>query len=298
MAQEPTAQQRQQAGQAYDRAAALYVQGQYSQAGQWFMTAYRLAPAKAALLQAVRSYHEARQIERAGTLAILLSAQFPNDAPSVELAGQVMEEAGRRALLVTVDCEGCEVEVDGRMLATRAAYVSPDANHRIVGHFGNAQVDETISGAANEQRQVHFDRPEGVEIVEEELTQGEIERRLRRIEEEQGPRHKVFGPGVFYTSLAVTLGLAGVTIWSGVDTLNGVDAYEANPTPEGLSDGQDKERRTNILVGVTAGLAAWTVISAILTDFDGSNDDEEEDDLDAAIVPSRDGVQVMLRGRL
>lgn len=293
LAQEPTAQQRQQAAQAYDRAAALFVQGHFAQAGQWFMTAYRLAPAKAALLQAVRAYRQAGQIERAGTLAILLSQEYPNDAPSVELAAEVMEEAGRRALLITVDCEGCEVEMDGRILATRAAYVTPGENHRVVGHFGAAHVEEVVSGAAQEQRQVRFERPEGAEVVEEELTEGERRRREERRREEAGPSYQVLSPAVFYVSLAVTAGLGALTIWSGVDTLNGVDAYEAMPTLQAYQEGQDKERRTNILIGVTAGMAAWTIVSAILTDFSG---DEEGDDVEAAIAPSRGGAQFVVRG--
>ncbi len=294
LAQEPTAQQRQQAAQAYDRAAALFVQGYFAQAGQWFMTAYRLAPAKAALLQAVRAYRRAGQVERAGTLAILLSQEYPNDAPSVELAAEVMEEAGRRALLITVDCEGCEVEMDGRMLATRAAYVAPNQEHRVVGHFGAAHVEETVAGAAQEQRQVRFERPEGADIVEEQLTEGERRRREERRRQEAGPAHKVLSPAVFYVSLVATAGLGALSIWSGVDTLNGVDAYEAMPTLQAYQEGQDKERRTNILLGVTAGMAAWTILSAILTDFSGNDDDD--DDLEATIAPSRDGAQFMLRG--
>ena len=36
-----------------------------------------------------------------------------------------------------------------------------------------------------------------------------------------------------------------------------------------LSDGQAKERRTNILIGATGGVAALTVVFAIITDWDG-----------------------------
>ncbi len=287
----PTAQQRQQAAQAYDRAAALYVDGNYAQAGQWFMTAYRLAPARAALVQAVRAYRAARQIDRAGTLAILLADQFPNDPAAVELASQVMEAAGRRTLLVTVDCEGCEVEIDGRMLNTRAAYVSANERHRVVGHFGRAQVEASVSGGESEQEQVHFDRPEGAEVQEEELTEGERERRNSGMDTrtEEGSGRQVLPPAVFYSALGVTVALGALTTWSGVDTLSGVDAYEDNPTAEGLSDGQDKERRTNILLGVTLGMAAVSIVTLILTKF-GGDDDEDDDEASAAIVPSHEGV--------
>ena len=296
-AQEPTAQQRQQAAQAYDRAAALYVEGRYAQAGQWFMTAYRLAPARAALVQAVRAYRSARQIDRAGTLAILLADQFPNDPAAVELASEVMEAAGRRTLLVTVDCDGCQVEIDGRMLNTRAAYVGANERQRVVGHFGRAQVEATVSGGESEQEQVHFDRPEGADVEEEELTEGERRRQREGMDtrtEEEGSGRRIFPPGVFYTSLGLTVALGALTTWSGVDTLSGVDAYEDNPTREGFEDGQDKERRTNILLGATLGMAAISIISLILTDFGGDDEDEDQ----AAIVPSPEGVSFVYQRSL
>jgi Ni/Co efflux regulator RcnB len=118
-------QNRQAAAQAYDRAASLYVAGQYAEAGQWFMSAYRLAPARAALVQAVRSYQRAGDLARSGTLAVLLGEAYPNDASANELVAQILEEAGRSTVLLTVQCQGCVVEVDGRLLATRGAYLTP-----------------------------------------------------------------------------------------------------------------------------------------------------------------------------
>ena len=59
--------------------------------------------------------------------------------------------------------------------------------------------------------------------------------------------------------------------------------------------GRDKERRTNILIGATAGLAVVTVVMAIVTDWGGSDDDER-----ATIRPTlafdREGAQLGLGG--
>jgi hypothetical protein len=60
-----------------------------------------------------------------------------------------------------------------------------------------------------------------------------------------------------------------VLIWSGIDTLDGVPAYQADPTTERLADGQMRELRTNVMIGVTAGLAVTTLIFALVTDWDG-----------------------------
>ncbi len=59
---------------------------------------------------------------------------------------------------------------------------------------------------------------------------------------------------------AVTTGL---TIASGVDTLSAFHTYEASPTTGNLSAGQARQTRTNVGIGVSAGLAALTVAGTI-----------------------------------
>ncbi|MAT26328.1 MAG: hypothetical protein CMN29_15420 [Sandaracinus sp.] len=291
---------RRTAAQAYDRAANYFMGGQFDRAGQWFMTAYRLAPARAALVQAVRSYQRAGELARAGTLAILLAEQYPNDAPAVQLANEVMVEASRRAVLVTVECDGCEVEADGRLLATQAAYLGPDEAHAIVAYFGNARVEREARGESGAQVLLEIETPEGAEVAPDESeAQARATARRRREEEEDEGGIQVLGPGLFWTSAAATVGLGALTLWSGLDTLSGVDAYEATPTLERLQNGQDKERRTNLLIGFTAAFAATTAVLAIFTDFAGDDEDEDDDaGTRAAIVPTRDGAVVMVEGQL
>jgi hypothetical protein len=83
-------------------------------------------------------------------------------------------------------------------------------------------------------------------------------------------------PVPFFIGLAVTAGLGGATIWSGVDTLNnpGTDAVRAACAGQSTDcplyqDGEAAELRTNVLIGATAGAAALTVIFAIVSDWDG-----------------------------
>ena len=73
-----------------------------------------------------------------------------------------------------------------------------------------------------------------------------------------------FGVGAGLTALSTVL-----LIWSGVDTLDGVDAFNAMPTPEAFEEGQAKELRTNVLIGITAGLAVVTLLFGVLADWDG-----------------------------
>ena len=85
-------------------------------------------------------------------------------------------------------------------------------------------------------------------------------------------------PAPFVVGVIATAALGGTTIWSGIDTLN-------NPGPDAVRDacrgqgedcelyqeGQSKELRTNALIGATAGVAAVTIVLAIVTDWDGDD---------------------------
>jgi hypothetical protein len=90
-------------------------------------------------------------------------------------------------------------------------------------------------------------------------------------------------PGVFWTGLALTGVLGGVSAWSAFDTVNnpGKDAVKEACKDKGEScpeyvDGQNKETRTNILWGATAGVGLTTIIIGLaLTDWGGSDEESE-----------------------
>ncbi|HEY2735655.1 MAG TPA: hypothetical protein VGI70_16775, partial [Polyangiales bacterium] len=67
------ARQRQAAAEAYDRGTAAYLEGSYEEAGKWFETANRMAPAAPALMQAIRAHEHYDNKARAATLALELS---------------------------------------------------------------------------------------------------------------------------------------------------------------------------------------------------------------------------------
>lgn len=79
-------------------------------------------------------------------------------------------------------------------------------------------------------------------------------------------------PAIFITTAVLAAGAGGVLAWSGIDTLNGVPAYQM-AAQQGdraqaealLADGQGRELRTNILIGVTSGLGAAAVGTLIFT---------------------------------
>jgi hypothetical protein len=100
---------------------------------------------------------------------------------------------------------------------------------------------------------------------------------------------------VFIAAAVLTAGAGAALIWSGVDTLSGVDEYERLRTPELLAEGQSKETRTNVLIGVTGALAIATVVLAIFTDWGGG--DEDDHSVGAALAPLPGGAAAFVEGR-
>jgi hypothetical protein len=87
---------------------------------------------------------------------------------------------------------------------------------------------------------------------------------------DQVPASKPFGPAIFFVSLGLTAVAGGLTVWSGMDTIKapGVAAVKQECVGQGekcpaYQAGLDSQRRTNILLATTSGLAAVTVVVGV-----------------------------------
>jgi hypothetical protein len=262
-AQEVSAQDRESAGQAYDRGLAAYAARDYPGAAQWFETAHRLAPASAALVEAVRAHERAGNQLRAATLALRLSALYPDERAAQRAAERALRH-GARFVRVDVQCEGCTIQLDGTVMEHPSFFVDPGREHTLEAAFEHGTRRETLQGEAGDQRSVRFEAPPAPP------PEPEVE------PEPEAPTVAPSSGGIGVVPVWATLLVAGVTlvsagvlIWSGIDTLDGVPAYEMDPTAERLADGQSRELRTNVLIGVTGALGVAALVLAILTDWDG-----------------------------
>jgi hypothetical protein len=79
---------------------------------------------------------------------------------------------------------------------------------------------------------------------------------------DEGAHRGVLPPAVVYVGAAATAIATGITIWSAVDTEQARTRY--NGTEQALQDGLGRERRTNVLVTVSGGLGAVTLLSMLL----------------------------------
>jgi hypothetical protein len=292
------AENRKAAAEAYDRGTAAFLAEDFGKAAQWFETAYRLAPAYQALLQAIRANLKAGNKPRAGTLAVEINVKYAAETAAVEYATKTLADIEPTYYRVETSCEGCSLEVDGTLQEYTTFFLEPDIPHTLVAHFETGDVEEEVSGTAGESRMVLFERPKagpGTTPLTPPLS-GETGEEGPPEEDEAGGR-KPLPPYVTFIAGGVTVALGVATIVVGIDAQAGVkeyeDAAEAAKTAKKADDpnfeeldktatdllekGQAKETRTNVLIGVTAGAAVATgVIAIFLTDWSGEAESEPE----------------------
>ncbi len=269
-ASEPSAADRQAAGQAYDRATAAYLARDYPRAATLFETAYRLAPASAALLQAVRAHERAANNLRAATLALRLQAFYGSDPAAARQADATLAATSGQFLRIDVTCVGtCTLELDGVLQEHSSFFAAPGVAHAVRATFETGDLERPVTGGAGTTQRMSFEPPAAAVAVGEGVGG----------QNQTGGESSGGGglsPIPFIIVLVATAAAGGVLAWSGVDALDGVPAYEAMPTLARLQDGQSRELRTNILIGVTGALALTTVILAIVTDWDGDGERADE----------------------
>lgn len=284
-ATEPSAADRDAAATAYDRGTSAFLSHDYARAAQWFETAYRLAPNPQALVGAIRAHERNGDLMRAGTLALRAQAFHADDAAAARTASTTLEQATPLYLRVDVTCTGpaegasCTIELDGTVQSHTSFFVTPDAEHRVVAAFETGNAETTVRGAAGETRAVSLEAPPAPPEV---VASGGGEGDGATVPAGSGG----ISPAFFVVGAVLTAGAGATLIWSGVDTLDGVGPYEADPTPERLADGQGRELRTNVLIGVTGALAITTLVFAIVTDWDGEPAAAEGEEAPAEAAPS------------
>ncbi len=298
------AQQRQAAANAFDRGTTAYLQEDFATAARWFEMANDLAPAAGALMQAIIAHRRAGNELRAATLSLRLIARFPDESAMVDRAQGVIDDLGPQFFRVDVECNAeCAVEVDGTLSSHDSFFLSPGEEHTVGATFDTGTEQTTVQGEAGEVRALAFEAPEGAARLEDPEDEGDGSTTGTGRNPLAGPVDEGPGddggdeggglsPAYFITALVLTAGAGATLAWSGVDTLKARDEYEETAMGGDLAlaremydDGQGLELRTNVLIGVTGGLAALTLVFAIVTDWGGGGDDDDPEAASATLRP-------------
>lgn len=249
------------------RASELFTQGEtrfrvgdYAGAAAAFEEANGLSPHPNILWNAARSLERAGSAARAANTyhAYLQSA---DDAPADRAAAaqslaRLTKQLGR--LELHPEDGQSEVLVDGARVSGSVYFVTPGTHTVVMLAQGREQSQTILVDAGGTRSVTPMQRaPEGspdpapaAPVAAKESPSSEA-----------GSRG--VSPIIFFTGAGLTLVAAGLAVGFGVDTANERDRFDASPSRETFDLGRDKQFRTNVAVGIAAGLGVLTAVTGI-----------------------------------
>jgi hypothetical protein len=243
---------------------------------------------------AIRAREKAKQLDRAATLAALALDRHPTDKKLAELASPVLQRAEKELHRVRVECQpACDLVlgtklVHGAPAERRTVFVATGEHEVRAGWSGGRSVSETVTAKKGGKSELSFDAPPEETATTAAPGTGPSPTPVSG-GGGSGPSGPDPGPStesgsglppvVFFVGAGLTVAAGAATVWSGIDTQNnpGVDRVRQECAGQGTDcdlyqDGLSRQRRTNVLIGVTAGVGVLTgVIGAFLTDWSGGS---------------------------
>lgn len=261
----PSAERLRSAAAEYDAGRRAFGEKDYEGAAAHFENAFHDAANAAALRNAIRARKKAGQLSRAATLAYIASARYPRDTQTAAVVREVLNESQTKLDRVTVQCTpACGVAADGRAIsqddaAQNVFYLDPGSHDLVVSWGDDRSKRATLTAKAGGQDELTFEAPPKVVAAPPAAAV---------VVAPPAPppaSPKPLPPAVFLSAAGATAIALGVTVWSGINTINspGVNAVRADCVGQGAScpayvEGRNEQLRTNVLIGVTAGLGAAT----------------------------------------
>jgi len=299
----PSAERIKTAAEEYDRGRRAYLAKEFETAATHFENAFRDAPRAEALRNAIRARREAKQLARAATLSAIANAKYPSDAPTTQLARDVLKEAAPALQQYDIECKPeCAVTADGRVVSQADAtshriYLDPGAHELAFGFSHDRAVAKSVDAKKGGRDTLNIDAPPPktdavvpTTVVPPTSTGGgtggdrpptsttTTGTGAAASTTTTPTSEKPLGPAVFFVGAGVTVALAAGTVVSGLDAKNnpGVEKVREACVGKGEScpeyqDGKSAETRTNVLLAATLGAAVVTgVIGVFFTQWSRS----------------------------
>jgi hypothetical protein len=239
-----------------------FKQRDFKHAAESFEAAYKSAPHPDALWNAARSWFRAGEKPRAANLYAQYLEEAPPNAPDRNSAIDALRELSPQLARLEIHATDVEdIQVDNQPLTRPSLYVTP-GTHLIQGRHGDQVVkksQEVAPGAIVSIALAPPNRPEPANPPPSRPSPSPAP----PPPSPALPRSHGLSPLVLPLGGGLTAGAAGVLIWSGLDTLHQKKVFDANKTQDNLDAGRTKQLRTNVMIGVTAGLGALTVVTGL-----------------------------------
>jgi len=261
--------ERERAAAAYDAAVAAFDEHDHARAAKHFLEADALAPSNDALLNALTAAERANDPALAVTVAERVLEHDGRPVLLVTRARRMLGEATSRVAWLTLECsEPCALELDGEPREPGRVVVNAGPHVIVVRAPGGAPSERRIEAkGGSEQRVMLTVTPAPPRAMPSAPARSMS---MAPVAHQPGPPRDRSTPRVaFYAGTVLTAGLAGVTVWSGIDALRGRNALPG--TPAETEAVADSARRTDALLAGTLLAAAITATVGLLwVEWDGS----------------------------
>jgi hypothetical protein len=272
-----TADDRKQAAREFADGDRAFKEGDYRQAAEAYERAYQRVPHHSALWNAARSWHRAGELAKAANLYARYLREAPPGARDRNNAQKALNELSNKLARLEIHAtDVADVKLDGAPLALSSVFVTPGEHvlegrtheDRVVRQAQTVETGDVVSVALV---------PPAVAVAPSPSVVATAPQQQPRAGGAAPSTRRGWSPIVVYFEGAVTLALAGITVWSGIDTLQQKDAFDRSPTPDNLDVGRQKQTRTNLLIGASAAAGAVTALTALLlVDWHGGDVDRKE----------------------
>ena len=290
-APQPNAVDLRAAQRKFSQGEAAFRAGDFSRAGDAFEAANTLAPHEDALWNAARARHRAGELARAANLYARYLREAKGGARERNRATMALAQLAAKLGRIEVQAPALDaLTIDGIPVDGRSWYVDP-GSHIVHARLSGGDQERMPSVGAGEVLSVAFEDvepaaptspppPESAGPISPapppEATMPEALPSRPAVTPPEGPAGPPpstggLRPWVFFVAGAMTLGAGIATTVSAIDTRQARNAFDGSPSEQALSAGQSKEIRTNVLLGVTSGLALLTAVTGIwLVRWNGS----------------------------
>lgn len=265
----------------YDAGRRAYTDNKFEEAAIHFENAYHDAPNAQTLRNAIRARRQAGQLSRAATLAALAQTKYSDDAATMSTVKETLADADAKLHKVTVMCDPeCGVAADSHVVSLEDAtklslYFEPGPHTLIVSWSGDRSKELKIEGKPSSKQDFTLTAPPMPVAPPPDVGVPPVPGSGVVAPPTPPPATKPLGPALFFVGFGLTAVSGGVLIWSGIDTVNNPGTQAVKTQCAGLGEscpayqtGRNAQLRTNVLIGVTAGLGVITgVIGIFLTQW-------------------------------
>jgi hypothetical protein len=261
------------AAAAFDSGVRAFEKAEFVAAARQFLSADELVPNTDALYNALSAAQKGKHDALIATAAARAASR---EAAAPELAARArstLADVERRVARLVLSCQPtpCELMIDGEHAVPGTNYALPGARRVVARGTDGALAEREVQAVASGEQTVVLDV---VAAPSEPVAPSPVpeKRALQSPPEPRGDaaqrkdQARKLSPAFFYTGAGVTLALAGLTAWSGVDTLNAKQRL-----PGTASDNEAvlaRAHRTDaLLVGTVVVGAATAAVGLAWTDW-------------------------------